>query len=89
MGEHKDKQRVRKSGLGNTRVGVEKEQSVQAVESEWPERRETRESTVWLQECQGGRGRGALCHRCQGGERKWPERTPWGLAIREPSVRRS
>lgn len=35
-------------GLGNTRAGVEKEQSVQEVESERPERRETQE---W--ECQG------------------------------------
>lgn len=43
MGEHRDKRRVRKSGLGNTRVGVEKKQS---VESEWPERRETQGSIV-------------------------------------------
>lgn len=74
-------------GLGHTRVGVEKEQSVQEVES--GQRRETQESIVLLWECQGAGEGGRLCHRCQGRERKWSERTPWGLAIREPSVRRS
>lgn len=76
-------------GLGHTRVGVEKEQPVQEVQS--GQRRETQESIVLLWECQGGMGvgEGRLCHRCQGRERKWSERTPWGLAIREPSVRRS